>query len=54
MSKMQKTLPKEWKMVKLREACEVFIDGDWVESKDQSVSGIRLIQTGNIGSGAFI
>ncbi len=33
-------------------AC-TFIDGDWIESKDQSESGIRLIQTGNIGNGVF-
>ena len=32
----------------------VFIgDGDWIESKDQSESGIRLIQTGNVGFGKF-
>ncbi len=34
--------------------CETFIDGDWIESKDQSDSGIRLIQTGNIGCGYYI
>jgi type I restriction enzyme S subunit len=28
-------------------------DGDWVESKDQSTEGIRLIQTGNVGEGVF-
>ena len=28
-------------------------DGDWIESEDQSPSGIRLIQTGNIGEGEF-
>src|SRR5262249_55497056 len=28
-------------------------DGDWIETKDQSASGIRLIQTGNIGEGNF-
>jgi len=31
----------------------VFADGDWVESKDQSSEGIRLIQTGNVGDGIF-
>lgn len=31
----------------------VFTDGDWVESKDQSDSGIRLVQTGNVGIGQF-
>ena len=29
-------------------------DGDWIESKDQSESGIRLLQVGNIGLSEFI
>jgi len=29
-------------------------DGDWIESKDQSPSGIRLLQVGNIGNGVFL
>ena len=40
--------------MKLSSICELFTDGDWIESKDQSESGIRLIQTGNIGEGYFI
>ena len=40
--------------MKLGELCLLFTDGDWIESKDQSDSGIRLIQTGNIGNGEFI
>lgn len=33
----------------------VFIDGDWVESKDQDASGgVRLIQLADVGDGAFI
>ncbi len=31
-----------------------FNDGDWIESKDQSEYGIRLIQTGNIGNGIYL
>ncbi len=42
-----------WEAKKLGEVCEVFTDGDWIESKDQSSSGIRLIQTGNVGEGYF-
>lgn len=42
-----------WQEKKLGELCEVFADGDWVESKDQSPDGIRLIQTGNVGQGVF-
>ena len=29
--------------------CEKFTDGDWIEAKDQSDSGVRLVQTGNVG-----
>ena len=39
--------------MKLGKLCILFTDGDWIESKDQSDSGIRLIQTGNIGNGEF-
>ena len=39
---------------KLGEVCNVFADGDWVETKDQSESGIRLVQTGNVGSLSYI
>jgi len=42
-----------WKIKKLLDVCEVFTDGDWIEKKDQSLSGIRLIQTCNIGSSIF-
>ena len=34
--------------------CEKFTDGDWIEAKDQSHSGVRLIQTGNVGLGEYI
>jgi len=34
--------------------CTNITDGDWIESKDQSDNGIRLIQTGNIGDGVFL
>ena len=44
---------KAWPMVRLGDVCEVLADGDWIESKDQSETGIRLIQTGNIGNGVF-
>ena len=40
--------------MRLKDICTVFIDGDWIESKDQSDEGIRLIQTGNIGEGAYL
>ncbi len=40
-------------MGKLYMLCDTFIDGDWIESKDQSNVGIRLVQTGNVGNGFF-
>ena len=40
-------------MVPLADTCELFTDGNWIESKDQSSNGIRLIQTGNVGNGGF-
>lgn len=46
-------MKKGWETKPLAELCEVFADGDWVESKDQSPDGIRLIQTGNVGDGVF-
>lgn len=38
-----------WEQRKLASLFVLFTDGDWIESKDQSDSGVRLIQTGNIG-----
>lgn len=42
-----------WEIKKLGDVCRLLTDGDWIESKDQSSNGIRLIQTGNIGEGTF-
>ncbi len=43
----------DWQEKSLRNVCSVFDDGDWIESKDQSDSGFRIIQTGNIGKGEY-
>lgn len=42
-----------WPTSPLSELAETFSDGDWIESNDQSPSGIRLLQTGNVGEGEF-
>jgi type I restriction enzyme S subunit len=42
-----------WQIKSIEEIADVFEDGDWIESKDQSDSGIRLVQTGNVGNGNF-
>lgn len=44
----------KWKLKELQNLTTLFVDGDWIESKDQSDSGIRLIQTGNIGEGEYL
>lgn len=44
----------KWDLVELGEVCEIFTDGDWIERKNQSKKGIRLIQTGNIGVGEYL
>lgn len=46
-------MKKGWQIKRLADICAVFADGDWIESKDQSSGGIRLIQTGNVGEGVF-
>ena len=47
-------LNKNLKFLKLKDVILSLNDGDWIESKDQSKEGIRLIQTGNIGKGNFL
>lgn len=46
-------MKQDWRYRKIAEVTSLVADGDWIESKDQSESGIRLIQTGNIGVGVF-
>ena len=43
----------EKEVSRLDQLCAHFGDGDWIESKDQSEEGIRLIQTGNVGNGEY-
>lgn len=47
-----------WPIVSLANAlqsAEVFVDGDWVESKDQDPDGdVRLIQLADVGDGYFV
>lgn len=43
-----------WEQRKLSSLCEKFTDGDWIESEDQSDSGVRLIQTGNVGVAEYL
>ena len=53
MSQFIEMFGKATERVALSSLCDTFIDGDWIEAKDQSDSGIRLIQTGNVGVGVY-
>lgn len=48
-------IPVDWEVAKLSELAIIkknaIVDGDWIEIKDQSSSGYRLLQVGNIGVG---
>jgi len=50
-------LPKGWKLATIPDVVGkdgVFVDGDWIESKDQDQNGdVRLIQLADIGDGSF-
>lgn len=50
-------VPEHWQVSKVknlaRPGCKTFVDGDWIESPYITGEGIRLIQTGNIGVGAY-
>lgn len=43
-----------WEQRKLSTLFEKFDDGDWIEAKNQSSAGFRLVQTGNVGVTEYI
>lgn len=44
----------DWGQDSIQNLTKVFRDGDWIESKDQSPEGVRLVQTGNVGNGEYL
>jgi type I restriction enzyme S subunit len=50
-------VPAHWEKVPLKytalEPDSLFLDGDWIESKDISDDGIKYITTGNVGEGVY-
>ncbi|MFP5466843.1 MAG: restriction endonuclease subunit S [Gammaproteobacteria bacterium] len=50
-------IPSHWSVMPLAKIASgpgsLFIDGDWVESKDLADEGIRYITTGNVGEGRY-
>ena len=51
------TIPAHWRLDKIkrlaRPGTKTFVDGDWIESPFITSGGVRTIQTGNIGVGAY-
>ena len=50
----KKRITSSWEQRKLASLCEKFTDGDWIESKDQSDFGVRLVQPGNVGVAEYL
>ena len=50
-------VPTHWSTVAIKYMAlsknSLFLDGDWIESKDISDSGIRYLTTGNVGEGKY-
>jgi type I restriction enzyme S subunit len=50
-------IPSHWSVIPLAKIASgpgaLFIDGDWVESKDLADGGVRYITTGNVGEGRY-
>lgn len=50
--------PKDWRLLSIASLVDnnkdLFDDGDWIEAEYLTDSGIRLIQTGNVGEGTFV
>src|SRR5690606_32052660 len=50
-------VPEHWSSIPIKymalERNSLFLDGDWIESKDISTDGIRYITTGNVGEGVY-
>jgi type I restriction enzyme, S subunit len=47
-------VPDEWGSSTVDGVCSVFLDGDWLESKDQGGYSFRILQISNIGENAFV
>ncbi|MBA0218305.1 restriction endonuclease subunit S [Pectobacterium brasiliense] len=49
--------PTHWTVAPIKylalDASSLFLDGDWIESKDISEAGVRYITTGNVGEGSY-
>jgi type I restriction enzyme, S subunit len=47
-------VPEGWGLCSVADVCLEFLDGDWIESKDQGGGDFRLLQISNIGDNDFV
>lgn len=47
-------VPESWNVSSVEAACREFIDGDWLETKDQGGDSFRILQISNIGDNLFV
>jgi len=53
-TKIINSVPEGWQRITIEEACTQFIDGDWIETKDQGGEDYRLLQISNLGENEFV
>jgi len=47
-------MPEGWTIENIKDVCSKFVDGDWIESKDQGGEDFRILQISNIGLDSFV
>lgn len=47
-------VPEGWTIESIKDVCSKFVDGDWIESKDQGGEDFRILQISNIGMDSFV
>jgi type I restriction enzyme S subunit len=47
-------VPEGWRLSTTEEVCIDFVDGDWLETKDQGGDSFRILQISNIGANSFV
>jgi len=52
--KIKNGVPEGWEKKTVSGVCSEFVDGDWIETKDQGGDDLRLLQISNIGENEFV
>jgi type I restriction enzyme S subunit len=53
-NKISDGVPEGWTRSTIEDVCREFIDGDWLESKDQGGDSFRILQISNIGENVLV